>query len=139
MDSPPEGEEVSMGETFNRNKLFAMSSDSALFVPGEAPNARVGCTSSSGINGRGRFGTRTPNVECSPACCVSRLGDPLPVSLPDDPGASTPVPRMFLPPPNPVLRSSTPLSHDIPALSDLSSIVDGCDKGRATPRALTTR
>ena len=128
MDKPPEclspEGEVSIGETFNLNKLFAMSSDSARFVPGDAPNARVGCTSSSTTSGRVRFGTRTPNVEYSPKC-VSRLGETLPVSRPDDPGASLLVsPFMFLPlSPPPVLRSSTPESHDMRALPPLSSIV----------------
>ena len=36
------------GDTFSLSRLFAMSSDNARFVPGEAPNKRVGCTSSSG-------------------------------------------------------------------------------------------
>lgn len=47
----PEGD-VSIGDTFNLSRLFAMSSDNARFVPGEAPNKRVGCTSSSGASGR---------------------------------------------------------------------------------------
>jgi|SaaInlV_100m_DNA_5_1039725.scaffolds.fasta_scaffold69034_2 hypothetical protein len=37
----PEGD-VSIGDTFNLSRLFAMSSDNARFVPGEAPNKRVG-------------------------------------------------------------------------------------------------
>ena len=37
----PEGD-VSIGETFSLSRLFAMSSDNARFVPGEAPNKRVG-------------------------------------------------------------------------------------------------
>ena len=37
----PEGD-VSIGDTFSLSRLFAMSSDNARFVPGEAPNKRVG-------------------------------------------------------------------------------------------------
>ena len=57
---PPDGDAVSIGETFKRSRLFAISSESARLVPGEAPKARVGCTSSSEAYERGRFGTRTP-------------------------------------------------------------------------------
>jgi hypothetical protein len=125
----PEGE-VSMGDTFNLSKLLAMSSDKARFVPGEAPNARVGCTSSSEAWGRGRFGTRTLIAECSLAC-VSRLGDPR-TSRPDDPGASTPV-STFLPTHSPLLLTSTPKSHDMLALSTLSCIGNMAATARATP------
>ena len=49
---PAAGEDaVSIGETFRRSRLLAISSESARFVPGDAPNARVGWTSSSGAGG----------------------------------------------------------------------------------------
>ena len=118
----PEGD-VSIGETFSLSRLFAMSSDNARFVPGEAPNKRVGCTSSSGACGRGRFGTRTSNVECSPLALVSRFGEPR-ESRPDNPGASTHVSKFLIPTPSPLPLTSTPESHDMLTLSTLPPITN---------------
>ena len=118
----PEGD-VSIGDTFSLSRLFAMSSDNARFVPGEAPNKRVGCTSSSGACGRGRFGTRTSDVECSPLALVSRFGEPR-ESRPDNPGASTHVSKFLIPTPSPLPLTSTPESHDMLTLSTLPPITN---------------
>ena len=100
-----------------------MSSDNARFVPGEAPNKRVGCTSSSGACGRGRFGTRTSDVECSPLALVSRFGEPR-ESRPDNPGASTHVSKFLIPTPSPLPLTSTPESHDMLTRSTLPPITN---------------
>lgn len=76
---------------------------------------------------------RTFNVECSPLALVSRLGEPR-ESRPDGPGASTHASKFLIPTPSPPPLTSTPESHDMLALSALSSIANVA-RTRVRPRA----